>query len=285
MMRRFACLCLGVWMAFAALTQMRTDALADDELTLTENIFGAQETLSCRVDVPGRGEVRYYAQNDGLWIDLIYESPTSSKKRPFGDGGCNPTALAMAVRMLVEEKNLPLISSDASRPFSLCNCSLNKNACGYGHARYYLTSPRDYDRFLPLVFADYACGNNIHSVRSRSEAKGTVGGYMKYVCSAYGLALTSVSDQKTGLAAVTAEDTAVIAYCASGGAFTTVGHYVVIAWADEENVYFLDPLCREVYKTNNSGHVHIIQPGLVYMKRSELRYAGISGYIIITKNK
>ncbi len=281
-MRRFAgipfCAVLVLGILFSALS----GALADDELTLTENFFGARETLSCWVDVPGRGEMRYYAQNDGLWIDLIYESPASSKKRPFGDGGCNPTALAMAVRMLVDENELPLIGADAARPFSLCNCSLNKNACGYGHARYYLTSPRDYDRFLPLVFGDYACGNNTRGVRSRSEAKGTVGGYMKYVCEAYGLALETVSDQKTGLNAVTKEDTAVIAYCASGGAFTTVGHYVLIAWADDTNVYFLDPLCRDVYKTNNSSHVHIIQPGLVYMSRSELKYAGISGYIIIT---
>ena len=284
-MRRITAFSLFIWLVFAALFPPGPIALADDEVTLTEIRFGAEETLSCWVDVPGRGKTRYYAQNDGLWIDLIYESPTSTKKRPFGDGGCNPTALAMAVRMLVDEKDLPLVASDASRPFSLCNCSLNKNACGYGHARYYLTSPADYDRFLPLVFADYACGNNVNSVRSRSEAKGTVGGYMKYVCAAYGLDLVSVSDQKTGLAAVGEENTAVIAYCASGGAFTTVGHYVVIAWADEENVYFLDPLCREVYKTNNSSHVHIIQPGLVYMKRSELRYAGISGYIIITAKK
>ncbi len=273
------CLCL----CFIVLTMLRCPSLADDELSLTENIFGAEETLSCWVDVPGRGETRYYAQNDGLWIDLIYESAVSSKKRPFGDGGCNPTALAMAVRMLVDEKDLPLIAADAARPYSLCNCSLNKNGCGYGHARYYLTSPRDYDRFLPLVFADYACGNNVHGARSRSEAKGTVNGYMKYVCAAYGLDLESVSDQKTGLAAVTAEDTAVIAYCASGGAFTTVGHYVIIAWADESNVYFLDPLCRDKYKTNNADRVHIIQPGLVYMSRNELKYAGISGYIIITK--
>ncbi|MBR4501486.1 MAG: hypothetical protein IKP22_06290 [Clostridia bacterium] len=283
-MRRCAVFPLSVLILFAMIFSPGPGCVADDELTLTENIFGARETLSCWVDVPGRGEVRYYAQNDGLWIDLIYETPSSTKKRPFGDGGCNPTALAMAVRMLVDEKDLPAIASDAARPYSLCNCSLNKNACGYGHARYYLTSPRDYDRFLPLVFADYACGNNIRGVRSRSEAKGTVGGYMKYVCDAYGLDLATVSDQKTGLNAVTSGDKAVIAYCASGGAFTTVGHYVLIAWADDTNVYFLDPLCREKYRTNNSSHVHIIQPGLVYMSRSELKYAGISGYIIIEKN-
>ena len=168
-MRRCAVFPLSVLLLAAILFSYVPLCLADDELTLTENIFGARETLSCWVDVPGRGEVRYYAQNDGLWIDLIYETPSSTKKRPFGDGGCNPTALAMAVRMLVDEKDLPSIASDAGRPYSLCNCSLNKNACGYGHARYYLTSPRDYDRFLPLVFADYACGNNTRGVRSRSS--------------------------------------------------------------------------------------------------------------------
>ncbi len=256
---------------------------ADDELTLTEAWFGKQESVSGWKTVPGRGETRYYAQNDELWQDLTYETESSSKLRPFGDGGCNPTALAMAVRSVVAQEDLPKIASEMPRPFSLCRCSLNKAKCGYGHARYYLTTNADYERFLPLVFADYACGNNNKSVSSRSEGKGTVGSYMKYVCGAYGLTLETVTDSDTGMAAVKEDGKAVVAYCSSGGAFTTVGHYVFLAWWDDENVYFLDPLCRTEYKTNHSKYMHILEPGLVYMRRSELRYAGISSFIIISK--
>ena len=258
-------------------------AFADDELTLTEAWFGRQESVSGWKDVPGRGETRYYAQNDALWEDLTYESDGSSKLRPFGDGGCNPTALAMAVRSIVAQEDLPAVASDMLRPFSMCRCSLNKAKCGYGHARYYLTTSMDYERFLPLVFADYACGNNRNGVSSRNEGKGTVGGYMKYVCAAYGLSLETVSDTESGLAAVKEDGKAVVAYCSSGGAFTTVGHYVFLAWWDDEYVYFLDPLCRTEYRTNHSRYMHILEPGLVYMRRSELKYAGISGYIIISK--
>ena len=256
---------------------------ADDPTTLVEQHFFEEESLSAWVEVPGRGLTRYYAQNDPLWTDLIYESDDSSKMRPFGDGGCNPTALAMAVRALIPEDALAAVSADAVRPYSLCTCSINRSHCGYHHPRYYLTSARDYDRFLPLVFADYACGNNNRQARSRNEGKGTVGGYMKYIAAAYGLDMKTAGDQKTGLEAIRNPDCAVIAYAASGGAFTTVGHYVFAAWADEENVYFLDPLCREVYRTNNARYVHIIQPGLVSIKISQLRYANINSWIILSR--
>ncbi len=262
-----------------------SSAWADDELTLTEAWFGKQESVSGWKTVPGRGETRYYAQNDELWQDLTYESDSSTKLRPFGDGGCNPTALAMAVRSLLTQEELPMIASDMLRPFSMCRCSLNKAKCGYGHARYYLTTPTDYERFLPLVFADYACGNNRSGVASRNEGKGTVGAYMKYVCAAYGLTLETVTDAKEGLAAVREEGKAVVAYCSSGGAFTTVGHYVFLAWWDEENVYFLDPLCRSEYKTNHARHMHILEAGLVYMGYDEIRYAGISSYIIVSRQE
>ena len=255
---------------------------ADDPLTLVEQHYAQTESVSGWVDVPGRGPMRYYAQNDELWMELTYETEDSSKMRPFGDGGCNPTALAMAVRSLIPEGSLSVIVDDALRAYSLCTCSINRSHCGYHHPRYYITSPRDFDRFLPLVFADYACGNNRQQAKSRNEGKGTVGGYMKYVASAYGLNLKTVGDQKSGLEAIRDTKNAVIAYAASGGAFTTVGHYVFAAWADEENVYFLDPLCRDVYRTNNAKVVHILQPGLVSIRLQDLKSANINSWIILT---
>ena len=273
------CLCVLLCLCAAA------PSLADDPTVLVEQHFAEAESLSGWLQVPGLGPRRYYAQNDPLWMDLIYESDASSKMRPFGDGGCNPTALAMAIRSLVDADDLASILTSAIRPYSLCTCSISRSHCGYHHPRYYLTSSRDFDRFLPLVFADYACGNNDQQTVSRNENKGTVGGYMKYVAHAYGLQLTTVGDQKAGLAAVRDQACAVIGYAASGGAFTTVGHYVFAAWADDENVYFLDPLCREVYKTNNAKYVHIIEPGLVSIKISQLKYANINSWIILKRKE
>ncbi len=276
--KRLVCFLLPLLLLFQV-----PPALADDELTLTEAWFGKEESVSGWKTVPGRGKTRYYAQNDELWQSLTYEADSSSKMRPFGDGGCNPTALAMAVRSLIPQEDLPGIALDMVRPFSMCRCSLNKAKCGYGHARYYLTTSADYDRFLPLVFADYACGNNRNGVSSRSEAKGTVGGYMKYVCGSYQLSLETVTDMETGLAAVKEDGKAVVVYCSSGGAFTTVGHYVFLAWWDDQNVYFLDPLCRTEYRTNHAKYMHILEPGLVYMSFEELRYAGITNFIVISR--
>ena len=55
------------------------------------------------VSVPGRGEIQYYAQNDPVWAAMRYEARKSKQARPFGQGGCGPTSMAMAIANLVPE--------------------------------------------------------------------------------------------------------------------------------------------------------------------------------------
>ena len=61
-------------------------SLADD-LTRMEAFFTQAEGYSGMIQVPGRGLMRYYAQNDPLWRELTYESGSSSTRRPFRDSG------------------------------------------------------------------------------------------------------------------------------------------------------------------------------------------------------
>jgi len=250
-----------------------------DELTFTEAFFARQEQYSGMVEVPGKGPMRYYAQNDPLWGALAYENPNTKGRRPFRDGGCGPTACAMAIANLVPAAELSRILADARQDFSLCPCSLNSAKCNQHHARYLLTSQRDYLRFLPLIFGDYAAGNNLENNISRTEAQGTGSGFMHGIAKAYGIQLTATNDYAEALRALRGGDT-VVAHASRGGAFTNTGHYVLLAHVDEERLYILDPLCREVYKTNQSSKIEILQPGLVALRHENFQAASIGMFMI-----
>lgn len=254
-----------------------------DELTDIEAFFAGEETVSGLMDVPGKGKVRYYAQNDGLWGRLTYESPGVDNSRPFKDSACCPTAVAMAVADLIPEERLPEIAEYANTPFSFCTCSINTSHCNSRHPRYILTSARDFTRFLPLAIADVATGNNIWRYQGRTSNVGTATGFIKAVAEAYGLEYEIVGSFEAAKEAILREDQAVVALAGHGGCFTDTGHYIYLASVDDERLYILDPLSRTEYRTNKGSKVHIIQPGLVYMQMSELRYAFFSNFIIFTK--
>lgn len=254
-----------------------------DELTDIEAFFADAETFSGLVDVPGKGLTRYYAQNDGLWGKLIYEAPYVDRHRSFRDSGCCPAAVAMAVAELIPEERLREISAYANTPYSLCSCSLNAGHCVSNHPRYFLTSDRDFVRFLPLVIGDVATGNNIWRYQGRSSNVGTATGFIKAVAQAYGLEYVFVNSFEEVKAAISREDQAVVALAGHGGCFTDTGHYIFLPAVDENNLYVLDPLCRTEYRTTKGNRVHILQPGLVYVELSDLKYVLFSNFIIFTR--
>ena len=170
-----------------------------DNLTLAEAFFSRPESVSGMIDVPGKGPMRYYAQNDGLWGALVYEQGDVSSSRPIRDSGCGPTATAMAIAALVPESGLRRISDYADTPYAICECSVNNARCNHRHGRYLLTSDRDYARFLPLIFADFATGNNTFGVYSRGVAMGTSSGFIKAIAAAYGLDYRYITDTRKRL--------------------------------------------------------------------------------------
>jgi len=254
-----------------------------DDLTLTEAFFTQPEQYSGIIDVPGKGPMRYYAQNDPLWGALAYERSETPSRRPFRDGGCGPTAGAMAIANLIPEEKLPVLGKYAKQEYSLCPCSLNRDKCNKRHGRYVLTTVRDYTRFLPLVFGDFATGNNQFGVSSRSDAQGTATGFLYDVARVYGVSVTATGDFSEAAAALNRGDT-VMAHASRGGAFTNSGHYVLLANVDGERVYILDPLCRTVYKTNQASKLEILQPGLVAMTLENYSAANIGTYFIFHRN-
>ena len=251
-----------------------------DNLTLTEAYFTQDEEYSGIIDVPGKGPMRYYAQNDPLWGELAYENSASvSRRRPFKDGSCGPTAGAMAIANLIPEEELSAIAAYAKQEYAICPCSINKAKCIHYHARYVLTTQRDFVRFLPLVFADFAAGNNVFGMSSRGVAQGTGTGFLYEIVKAYGITITATQNYQEALNALRAGDT-VIGHASRGGAFTNTGHYLLLASVDDERLYILDPLCRTEYKTNNGRKIEIIQPGLVALTHENVPAANIGNYFI-----
>ena len=64
--------------------------------------------------------------------------------------------------------------------------------------------------------------------------------------------------------------------------FTNSSHFVVLAWADEEYLYILDPLRRDDYRaTDKYGVLEVLSPGVVRVSlRRALGYTFSPLYLI-----
>lgn len=233
----------------------------------------ALEGTSRTVNVPGRGEMQYYAQNDPVWAAMRYEARRSKQARPFGQGGCGPTSMAMAIANLVPEESLGGISAYArvENGYTFCTCSVNQYFCNHRHAQYKLETPAEFRRYLPLAIASFATGNNIWGETSRGDGGGTNTAFMKRVTEAYGLYFTLTKDRELALSALA--DGAMVIASTGGKAspFTGGGHYLTLASVYEGSLYILDPYLKADYgKTDRRHLITQIEPGVLRVSMEDL---------------
>ena len=233
----------------------------------------AMEGTSRTVNVPGRGEMQYYAQNDPVWAAMRYEARKSKQARPFGQGGCGPTSMAMAIANLVPEESLGGISAYArvENGYTFCTCSVNQYFCNHRHAQYKLETPAEFRRYLPLAIASFATGNNIWGETSRGDGGGTNTAFMKRVTEAYGLYFTLTKDRELALSALA--DGAMVIASTGGKAspFTGGGHYLTLASVYEGSLYILDPYLKADYgKTDRRHLITQIEPGVLRVSLEDL---------------
>jgi len=240
----------------------------------------------------GSGPFRYYAQNDPVWRKATYEGAGASKIRPFGDGGCNPTSLAMVVASLVPAERLNLLGMSAARgrTFTLCSCSVNKYYChkhykDASHIPSTLTTSEDFSAVLPLAFADFATGNNTSRRFYRLLGKrnggngGTAQTLFAPIAEIYGLSYRATRELGDALATLD-RGGMVIALCSgrsqlfSGGN----GHYVVICSYDEDYIYVMDPFIRDKYAKDRHGVIEPVEIGVKKVKHSNIRRIGFGNY-------
>ena len=272
---------IGLLMSLVILFTTVATALAAEKKQTPDERFAPEQTQPTYVEVPGKGMMRYYAQNDDLWRRVGYESDKSKKYRPFGDGGCAPTSLAIILANIVPAEQLDDILDYGVRPFSLCEHHINSNKCSYKRCRerYELNTPERVERFLPLVFADFAMGNNSFGILSRTERQGTDPRFIPYVAQVYGLNMTEYKYFRE-VEPILREGKIALAYCVPGSMFSNGGHYLVIVAIDDEKLYLLDPIYRESYKTTYGKKVERISPGLIAISLDDIRFTEFSYYYV-----
>ena len=259
--------------------RMRQIVYGDTEgVAITKVQMDEQPTLTATQNVPGRGEMTVYAQNDPLWSSLRYESLASAKRRSFGAGGCGPTSVAMAVVNLVPKERLGDIFGYAksSRGFSFCSCSVNQYFCNKQHAQYLIQTEAEYLRYYPLVMAGFATGNNYWQQVSRGSGTGTSLNFLKKIAYLYKLELSVTDDESAMLQAVQSGALAVVSL-GKANPLTNTGHYAVLASADDTYLYLLDPFRKDSYKdTDRGGILTAIAPGVVRVARVDMGKLAIS---------
>lgn len=254
-----------------------------------------RSTLQREVYLPnGAGPFRYYAQNDPIWRRSIYEAYGSKSQRLFGDGGCNPTALAMVVASLVPPEHLALLANHAAegRDFLLCSCSVNKYYCQLRskdptHTSSVLTTSEDFLTVLPLAFGDYATGNNPEKKQYRvaSPSEGGNGGtsysLFEPIAAIYGLSYRMTKEIGDAYATLDRGGMVIVLCSGNSQIFSgSNGHYVVLCAHDEEYVYILDPFVRDEYKKDRRKVIEPIDIGVKKVNKANLRRVGFGSYAL-----
>ena len=230
------------------------------------------------VQVPGRGEMRYYAQNEPLWGKMSFRYPHQQKKVNFSGTGCVPSALAHCIVNLVPQEELTTLNAYSQGDgFQICPCSMNQLDCNGKHDRYLLQNARDFDRFLCLAIGSYISGNNPKG----QYACGTLA-MLDELMEIYGLRYQKMDSLKQ--AAEIVQNERALAIFMVGGEdcpFTANGHALVLCHADENEYYFLDSYFRLEYELDKLRLLRIIEPGLVAMKKETVSRLGAGSIYVI----
>ena len=251
---------------------------------VTQLELEARESYTKTVEIPGYGEAIYYAQNDPTWGTMRYEPRQSTTYRKFGASGCGPTALAMAIANLADDEQLSrlLVCPSSEYGFSLCTCSVNQYYCNRSHVQMRIQTLQDLSTYLPVVLGNFATGNNLWGIQSRSTTAGTTTSFFPYVANACSLDFTYSRDFAEMLTALQDGAVVVASTGGSGTPFTGGGHYVTVISMDEEYLYILDPYYKESYRDTDTRHVlEVLEPGVVRAKWSRASDLCLYGFYII----
>lgn len=260
-----------------------------DECNLVKAELDSRETISGMRQVWDLGEYMVYAQNDPIWNRMQYESERNPTYRIFGDGGCGPTAAAIALANLVDASELPRLREHSLNGMGtlMCPCSVNRVYCDHTHAPYLLSSVEEYVRYLPVAMGDFAAGNNDAQVLSRRV--GSTGSNMNFVnvlCDIFHINRIEVEDLHDGLEKLKGRtgECMMICYALFNSPYTNTSHYVVVAGVDAEYFYVLDPLFRDSYAaTDERGLLEVLDKGVTRIRLDQAHYADMTPVYIMEK--
>lgn len=273
---------IGICLIFVLLTGSLF-ARADGMQMTQKEYFDSKDTLSYMAHVPGRGPMRYYAQNDPLYEQVRYEHRNATGHRRFGWGGCVPTSLAIAIANMLPAERLPELGENTfeDNGFRFCTCTCSPFHCFRDHEQYRLTTSEEYSRYLPLVMAAYACGNGpLGTIHRHTQGTGT--GLFKDVCNAYGLPYLKDATFQDAIEGIDRGGICIVSTGTSYTPFSKGGHYMVLAGYDEGYLYILDPNIRKTYQPMDRRNlIEILDTGLLKVDCSDLHKLYLSSYFVI----
>ena len=234
------------------------------------------------VNIPGLGEMQYYAQNDPAWSEMVYESKNSEKRNRMRGAACGPTSLAMAIARQVPEADLPVLLAEAKKQefgFRFCECSVVKEYHSGDHEFIDPRTPEDFAKYLPVIFASYATGNNIHYRQYRFSGSGTNNSLFQTMSGVYGLTYRSTRDWEVAREAL--EDGYSVITTVTKGIFTGTSHYLYIAGVADGYVYILDSLMRTEYPNDRKHRLEVVEPGVVRAPVDEVAGLQLYGYYMM----
>ncbi len=257
---------------------------SDKPLDVTKMKMDALEGVSKKVYIPGRGVMRYYAQNDPIWTRMRYEAINSNKSRHFGQGGCAPTAVAMALANVATDQQLEMLTAFTRKEngFTFCPCSVNQFYCSGRHLRYKIETAQEMRRYLPVAVASFASGNNLWNHKSRGRGYGTGPHFIQMIADICQLKFSAARSLNDALDTLAAGGIAVVTTTGRDSPFTGGDHYLVLAHADEEYLYFLDSFLKGDYsRTDRRGLLTVLEPGVVRANRADIKKLLLYSYYLL----
>ncbi len=285
---RAALLCAGLILCCAAPVlgeATAAEATVSEETASEATAAEVTPAYSRVVELPGLGEWMYYAQNDPLWANAVYEPRYSPTQRKMKSGACGPTSAAMAIAHQLSGEELTALLQSARDPrigFPFCPCSATQYYhYGNEHELTYPRTAEDFETYLPVIFASFATGNNSHNQIMRPVGFGTNTSIFEMLADAYGLTFRTTHDWETARAAL--QDGYSVVTTVTRGIFTQSSHYLYIAAADDDYVYILDSLMREEYPADHNHRLEVLEPGVVRATYDNLPYLYLYGYYMFKK--
>lgn len=237
------------------------------------------------MNIEGVGSIPYYAQNDPLWANSIYEPKGSQDWRTMEVGGCGPTAAAMAIARQLDSGELPIIITHAANPergFPFCLCSVNGYRHTGGHEFMTPSTPDEFSKYLPVIFASYATGNNDKYMKLRREGKATSIALFEMLSSAYELKYKAYHQWEDACEAL--RNGCSVITTVTKGIFTESSHYLCVASVTDQYVYLQDPLMRGSYPKDREHLLDVIEPGLIRVNREDLEKIALHCFYVIWKD-
>ncbi|MBE5778233.1 MAG: hypothetical protein E7331_02750 [Clostridiales bacterium] len=261
---------------------------AENAVDLNKVEMDGRETENGYVDIEGVGRYMVYAQDDPLWEHLRFETSGSSKVRRFGQGGCGPTAAAIAIANLVPPEELPVMGYYAEdlAGFTFCSCSVNTYRCNQTHVQYHAQTQEEFLRYLPIIMGNFTTGNNEWHRVSRTEGRGTSMDYLEDLCLIFDLKMSFTRYAPDALEMVKEGKGSRIALCSAvrGSPFTGSSHFVVMIYADDEYAYYIDPFRGNDYEKYPKGkNIEVLQPGVLKIPMHIARDMDVSPYYILER--